>query len=219
MRLFRPLPLLAGLGLAGCAGLPPAEGPLRPWQVVQLREHATQLRDSDQLVSDAALSAYLREWMVRIDPIAAAQIELFVLDLPDTQADVVAGRLLRMRLGLLRQLHSESELAFVLAHELAHVALGHTAQQLDGSLDAGSAEVSADAAAQETLQRLGLSPHAGVELLRRLQAVNQVSHVPEEREQLRTRLEALAPAVPQVCLRPMGGDAARFDAMLAPYRD
>jgi predicted Zn-dependent protease len=201
--------------LAACASLPPAEGPLRPWQVAVLREHAERLRGSESYIEDAALYAYVREWLRRIDPLAANQLELFVLDLPARQADLVAGRLLRLRSGLLRALQNEAELAFVLAHELAPVTLGHTALQLSGQFDALAAEIAADAAAQQALQRLGLHPQAGVELLLRLRRDDAVA---AEQAQLRQRLEALMPLVPQICLLQSAGDQTRFDALLAPYR-
>lgn len=215
MRPTTLIPPLLGLFLVACAGLPPAEGPLRPWQVVELREHAARLRASSQYVEDAALYAYLREWMNRIDPVAANQLELFVLDLPATQADLVAGRLLRLRLGLLRVLQDEAELAFVLAHELGHVTLDHTAQQLSGELDPVAAELAADSVAQEALARLGMSPQAGVGLLLRLRDRDAAA---ADRAQLRQRLDALLPKVPQICPLVLGGDPNRFEAILAPYR-
>lgn len=218
MRAPRYLSFVACPALAACAALPPAEGPLRPWQVQELREHAARLRASEHYVEDAALYAYVREWLARIDPVAANQVQLVVLDLHQTQADVVAGRLLRLHVGLLRAMDSEAELVFVLAHELAHVALGHTALQLQGRLDTEAAEIAADASAQQALRRLGLDAHAGVGLLNRLQRLAGNDPQVGERARLGARLRALAPQLPQVCLFPAAGDRARFEAILAPYR-
>lgn len=72
---------------------------------------------------------------------------------------------------LVTQVTDESELAFILAHEVAHIALGHT---INGGV---SAEVAADALALQVVTALGFDPCSGSSVLERLGSPAQLTLV------------------------------------------
>ena len=69
------------------------------------------------------------------------------------------------------QVTEPSELAFILAHEAAHVALGH---HLQGGI---SAEVAADTLALKVVTALGFNPCSGTSVLERLGTPSQLTLV------------------------------------------
>ncbi len=81
-----------------------------------------------------------------------------------------------------------SELAFVFAHELSHMALGHT--------EGGSVhdEIAADELALSIIESLGLNPCAGAEVLDRLSSPLSASLV-----SVSPRLDALNESIPDGC--------------------
>jgi hypothetical protein len=218
-----PCPKVRGLILAGfasalgaCAPLPPAQDGLRPWEVAEVARQSERLRRSAQRVDDPALHAWLTGLLERIDPAGASRIEVFVLDLPQPQVDLVGGRLLRVRTGLLRELASEDELVFVLAHELAHRSLGHVVAQQQPGWDPDRGEIDADREARAALGRLGYSPDAGRTLLARL-----LGGVEARRDRARIEARVAAMAAPPSMPARTPGDTQedrRFEALLAPYR-
>jgi hypothetical protein len=210
--------ILAGLAsaLGACAPLPPAQDGLRPWEVAEIAYQAERLRRSGQRVDDPALHAWLTELLERIDPAGAARLEVFVLDRPQRQVDLVGGRLLRVRTGLLRMLASEDELVFVLAHELAHRSLGHVVAQQQPGWDPDRAEIDADREAGAALARLGYSRDAGRALLVRLLGSVDERH---DRARIEARITAMdATAGRSARIVPDPDRDARFEALLAPYR-
>lgn len=73
--------------------------------------------------------------------------------------------------ALVARVTDESELAFILAHEMAHVALGH---DIHGGI---SAEVEADALALKVVTALNFNPCSGSEVLERLGSPARVTLV------------------------------------------
>lgn len=73
--------------------------------------------------------------------------------------------------ALVTRVTDESELAFILAHEMAHVALGH---DIHGGV---SAEVAADALALKVVTALNFNPCSGSTVLERLGSPAQVTLV------------------------------------------
>jgi predicted Zn-dependent protease len=71
--------------------------------------------------------------------------------------------------ALVARVTDRSELAFVLAHEVAHVALGHG---IHGGI---AAEVAADALALQVVTALGFNPCSGPSVLERLGAPSQLT--------------------------------------------
>ena len=163
MRRILLLPLFAGL--AGCAA---AGGGLTAFEREQLERRERGLAMATQRVHDAATLARIDALLARIDP--TAQPRLYVLEHPAPQAELIGGEVLLVRTGLLEAVRSDDELAFVLAHELAHRALGHVEARRTPGWEALQAEIAADEWACGALERAGWRAQAGAELLERLGA-------------------------------------------------
>jgi predicted Zn-dependent protease len=89
---------------------------------------------------------------------------------PATQATLYPNGHLTIRSALLLRLRDESEITFVLAHELAHHDLGHFMRRTEPDWDARAAEHQADLAAAQQLAQMGLRTDAGISLLTALEA-------------------------------------------------
>ncbi len=96
---------------------------------------------------------------------------LTVVDSKAPNAFVRKGGEVVLTSALARQVTEPSEVAFILAHEVAHVALGHHVQ---GGI---SAEVAADRLALEAVTALGFNPCAGSSVLERLGSPSQLTLV------------------------------------------
>ncbi|MDX1712050.1 MAG: M48 family metallopeptidase, partial [Rhodovibrionaceae bacterium] len=75
------------------------------------------------------------------------------------------ARRIRITTGMLARTQSQDELAFVIAHELAHAELGHRRKFFGGQR---AQEAEADWRAAELLHAAGFDPAAGIRLLARL---------------------------------------------------
>lgn len=96
---------------------------------------------------------------------------LVVIDSRAPNAFVRHGREVVMTSAMARQVTEPSEVAFILAHEVAHVALGH---RLQGGI---SAEVAADSLALKVVTALGFNPCSGSNVLERLGSPSQLTLV------------------------------------------
>lgn len=191
MRRIVLLPLFAGL--AGCA----AGSGLTAFERERLARRERGLAMATQRVHDAATLGRIGELLARIDP--AAQPRLYVIEHPAPQAELIGGEVLLVRSGLLQAVRSDDELAFVLAHELAHGALGHVEARRRPEWRALEAEIAADAWARTRLAARGFRPEAGAELLSRLEP-----GLPEAaRPVVRDRLQAMARAPASGRARPL----------------
>ena len=74
---------------------------------------------------------------------------------------------IRITTGMIRFASSDDELAFVIAHELGHVALGHTSGGIRGR-SRHELELEADRIAVRLLDKAGFSKHAGSRILARM---------------------------------------------------
>lgn len=170
--------------LAGCSG--PGAGLTRA-EREQLAQRERGLSMSTQRVHDAATLARITGLLARLAP--AAPPRLYVIEHPAPQAELIGGEILLVRSGLLEAARSDDEMAFVLAHELAHGALGHIAARRKPDWDASAAEIAADAWARQRVAAAGLEPQAGAALLARL-----LPDLPAAAQPLvRRRLEVLRP--------------------------
>jgi predicted Zn-dependent protease len=98
-------------------------------------------------------------------------ISLDVVESKAPNAFVRKGREVVLTSAMARQVTEPSEVAFILAHEVAHVALGHHVQ---GGI---SAEVAADRLALEVVTALGFNPCSGSSVLERLGSPSQLTLV------------------------------------------
>lgn len=101
----------------------------------------------------------------------AVPISLAVVESKAPNAFVRKGREVVLTSAMARQVTEPSEVAFILAHEVAHVALGHHVQ---GGI---SAEVAADRLALEVVTALGFNPCSGSSVLERLGSPSQLTLV------------------------------------------
>ncbi len=94
--------------------------------------------------------------------------------------------------GLLYELKSEAELAYVLCHEFAHLKLEHTPRPVGGYLSdrAVDDEMAADRSAIECLLSSYYDPHEAFQLLPTLRFH---SHSPATAAELKQRIEAVTP--------------------------
>jgi predicted Zn-dependent protease len=96
---------------------------------------------------------------------------LVVIDSPAANAFIRKKTEVVLTQTLLAHVTDESELAFILAHEFAHVALGHT---IHGGI---SAEVAADSLALHVMTALGFDPCSGTNVLERLGSPSRLTLV------------------------------------------
>ena len=96
---------------------------------------------------------------------------LVVIESPRANAFIRRKTEVVLTHALLTRVTDESELAFILAHELAHIALEHTA---NGGIPA---EVAADTLALQVMTALGLDLCAGSDVLERLGSPAQLTLV------------------------------------------
>jgi hypothetical protein len=171
MRAFRWSVLLLPLLLAACAS--PATRPTAP-------------------LADPEIVAWLQ---ARADALSGGQpVRVEVLDGPRVQAELGADGTLRIWRGLLLRTRDEAEITFVIAHELAHRALGHFERRDAGAgWDPLEAEREADRAALESLRQMGLRADASTSLLSLAlgEAQRDDDTDPAARDQVGQRLEVL----------------------------
>lgn len=112
-----------------------ADAVLSPQEEEKLGEaFMRKLRESDKLLDDPALDAYLDHLGYRLvahsdDP--AQKFTFFMLDDPTINAFAVPGGYIGINSGLMLHTRVEDELASVLAHEISHVTQRHIARTLE----------------------------------------------------------------------------------------
>jgi predicted Zn-dependent protease len=91
------------------------------------------LRDTDQILDDPEVSQYIDSIGHRLAGYSQAEnrrFVFFVVKDPTINAFALPGGFIGVNSGLLLETHNESELAGVLAHEIAHVTQRHIARSL-----------------------------------------------------------------------------------------
>ncbi|MFO0521229.1 MAG: M48 family metalloprotease [bacterium] len=122
--------------LAGASDLPDlgdvSRGVLSTVQERQLGvEVMREVRNDRSFMDDAELNAYLANLGYRLasnSPDARIAFEFFVMNDPSINAFALPGGFIGVHTGLMAAAQTESELAAVIAHEIAHVTQGHIAR-------------------------------------------------------------------------------------------
>ncbi len=104
------------------------------------REAAAQVAQQMGLIEDAALVGYVSELGQRVarhSPRQDVAYSFHVVDMEEPNAFALPGGYIYVSRGLLALSNDESELANVLAHEIAHVAARHSAQRQTRAVGVG----------------------------------------------------------------------------------
>lgn len=155
---MKKLPLLMLLYLSPCAvgdGLPDlgdiSQTVLSPVQERQIGQQSMmQIRASKQYLDDAEINDYLNQIGYRLVEKSAEPslgFEFFSLNDYTVNAFAMPGGFIGVNSGLLLTVQSESELASVLSHEIAHVTQHHLARMVAGQKNDSLASMAAIAVA------------------------------------------------------------------------
>ena len=115
----------------------PVNQTLTPAQEREIgRRMMSQVRRHLPLLEDAELNQYIRELGLRLTArgdVPLLDYRFFIVDAPQINAFAMPGGFIGVHHGLIVNAQSESELASVLAHEIAHVTQRHIARQIAAS--------------------------------------------------------------------------------------
>lgn len=109
-----------------------------------------QIRASKQYLEDPEVTDYISALgyrLVALGPSADERFEFFVIDDPSINAFALPGGFIGTHTGLITTAQSESEVAAVLGHEIAHVTQRHIARLFQQQKQAGIASLAAIALA------------------------------------------------------------------------
>lgn len=109
-----------------------------------------RLRNSDRYLDDPEIEGYINRIGYRLvsnSPVASEPIEFFVINDRSVNAFALPGGFIGVHTGLIQKVRSESELASVLAHEIAHVSQRHIARMIASQKRTGMASMAALAVA------------------------------------------------------------------------
>ncbi len=135
---YVPFGLAIVLVLSACATAPvediqpgerpsPASDEAGLWMVTG--EMEARLATSGRVIDDPALNGYLRDILCRLAPTYCADIRLYVVRTPHFNASMAPNGFMQVWSGLLLRAQNESQLAYILGHELAHYVERHSVQQ------------------------------------------------------------------------------------------
>lgn len=82
-----------------------------------------------QVVNDAALNTYVKNLTCKLAAEYCGDIRVYIVDEPSFNASMSANGMLLVYTGTLLRCENEAQLAFVLAHEIAHFKLRHAIAQ------------------------------------------------------------------------------------------
>lgn len=112
----------------------PADTAMTPTEEKRLgAQVVAQLHSQNQIIDDPELSDYLNSVgrrLARHTDRPADEFHFYVIDTDDINAFALPGGYIGVNAGLITATQSESELASVMAHEIAHVTQRHIARQM-----------------------------------------------------------------------------------------
>lgn len=110
------------------------------------REIMQQIRANRDYLDDAEITDYLNaigDRLVASSPSPYRHFEFFVVRDPSINAFALPGGYIGVHTGLISAVRNESELAAVLAHEIAHVTQNHIARMVDAQKTSGLTSLAA----------------------------------------------------------------------------
>ena len=122
----------------GCATIPeselqPGERPALETTEAGLWMHMDKmeanLRKSGRVLRDPALDNFLKTLTCRLEPEHCQSVRIYVVDVPYFNASMAPNGMMQVWSGFLLRAENESQVAFVLAHELAHYVQRHSLQR------------------------------------------------------------------------------------------
>jgi predicted Zn-dependent protease len=162
------------------------------------REIMRQMRDSPHYLNDPVITDYLNNLGLRLaaaSPAPGRQFEFFAVQDSSINAFAMPGGFIGVHTGLISAARNESELAGVLAHEIAHVTQSHIARIVDTQKNAGLASLAAIAIAIMAARSNPEATQAAIVTAQAMNIQNQLNFTREhEREADRIGLQTLAAA-------------------------
>jgi len=162
------------------------------------REIMRQIRDSTEYLDDPVLTEYLNalgDRLAAASPEPGRQFELFPVRDASINAFALPGGYIGVHTGLIAAARNESELAGVLAHEIAHVTQKHIARIVDAQKSSGLASLVGLAIAILAARSSPEAAQAAIVTTQALSIQNQLDFTREhEREADRTGLQILSSA-------------------------
>jgi len=162
------------------------------------REIMRQIRDSANYLDDAVLAEYLNslgERLAAASPDPGQHFEFFPVRDSSINAFALPGGFIGVHTGLISAARNESELAGVLAHEIAHVTQSHIARIVDGQKSSTMASLAALAIAILAARSNPDAAQAAIVTAQAMSIQSQLDFTREhEREADRVGLQTLAKA-------------------------
>lgn len=133
IRSLLSLALLAGGAVAAPPAYPPYVASYQPsggdergmWMTAD--EDERKLRDSNFIIRDPQLNAYVRSVLCRaVGPERCGAARIYIVRIPAFNASMAPNGTMQLWSGLLLRVRNEAELAAVLAHEFAHFEQRHS---------------------------------------------------------------------------------------------
>jgi beta-barrel assembly-enhancing protease len=151
----------------------PADVALSPMEEARIGGQVTaQLYGHDYILEDPEVTEYIAALTWRLVAAAEAeppQLTVFVMKDPRINAFALPGGYLGINAGLLTTVRTESELAGVLSHELAHITQRHIARTIEGTQ---AANLATWAAVLATIIAASANPEVVIAALSLGQAAN-----------------------------------------------
>lgn len=162
------------------------------------REIMQQIRASRDYLDDAEITDYLNavgDRLAASSPSPYRHFEFFVVRDPTINAFALPGGYIGVHTGLISAARNESELAAVLAHEIAHVTQNHIARMVDAQKTSGLASLAALAVAILAARSNSQVSQAAVTLAGAMNVQSQLDFSRDhEREADRVGLQTLVQA-------------------------
>jgi predicted Zn-dependent protease len=159
--------VLVLITISSCSQKPAAKPAPAPYIIQE------QIERDFLIIRDQELRSFLQGLVSRLIGNFAAQVSVEIVNSPQLLAHSYPSGLVIVSSSLLEACNSESELAFVLAHEFGHIVLGHHANAISSldSTELRERELAADLFGAKTLTRAGYSLSGAYLSIQRLTSI------------------------------------------------